>query len=113
MLSKFCVEGFRCFKQRIELNLYNVGNCMFNTKVVNSRIVDKGLIYGYNGCGKSNLGYAIFDIVTHLTDKQSVVKQLKPYLNMDMDVDYATFEYYFIFDGKELVYLYKKVHQQY
>ncbi len=108
MLSKFCVEGFKCFQRKIELNLGNVEDYEFNTEVIKNRIVNKGLIYGFNGCGKSNLGYAIFDIVTHLTDKQSAVERVKPYLNMEMDVDYATFEYHFFFDNKELVYLYKK-----
>ncbi len=67
------------------------------------------MIYGYNGCGKSNLGLAIFDIIEHLTDKYREVKRYKHYLNASSDEPCASFSYEFLLDGVIVRYDYQKV----
>lgn len=66
------------------------------------------IIYGINGCGKSNLGLAIFDLITHLTDKQKLLRSYDSYLNLNGRKSFAQFEYSFIFDGHEVKYKYSK-----
>jgi hypothetical protein len=75
---------------------------------VRGGIKTKGLIYGINGSGKSNLGLALFDIILHLTDKERIQQRYHPYLNLDSKKHYAEFEYVFEFDGCEVVYQYAK-----
>lgn len=111
MLKKFSVKNFKAFKETIELDLGNPCSYEFNSEAVNFRegIISKAIIYGFNGCGKSVLGLAIFDIITHLTDKEKGSKDYEPYLNLNNpDVCPAEFEYTFVFDGTELIYRYDK-----
>lgn len=108
MLSKFCVQGFRNFSEKLVLDLSKTCNYEFNTEAVNNNIVSKGIIYGFNGCGKSNLGLALFDIVSHLTDKHCRSDNYSPYLCLETDCPLASFEYHFEFQGKKLVYSYQK-----
>jgi hypothetical protein len=69
-------------------------------------LVNKALIYGKNAVGKSSLGLALFDIVSHLTDRPAIAKY--HYLNLKHPNTMAAFKYVFIFDGHEVVYEYKK-----
>jgi hypothetical protein len=71
--------------------------------------VNKAIVYGKNGIGKSCLGFALFDIVGHLTDKERMPSNyLRSYINLDSGLPYARFKYYFQFDGDEIVYEYRK-----
>lgn len=97
MLSKFCVEGFKNFSEKFILDLSKTCNYEFNTDAVNHGIVNKGIIYGFNGCGKSNLGLALLDIVSHLTNKQCNSSLFTPYLCLEADFKFASFEYHFNF----------------
>lgn len=108
MLSKFCVKGFRNFSEKVELDLSKTCNYEFNTEAVTNGIVSKGIIYGFNGCGKSNLGRALFDLVSHLTDKLCQPEMFTPYLCLESDLKLASFEYHFEFQGQKLVYSYQK-----
>ena len=107
MLTRFSVENFKNFKDPFIFDLHQ-SNYEFNSQAVKNGIVNKGLIYGHNGCGKSNLGLAIFDIVLHLTDKQKMFDRYPVYLNQNSGKKYASFEYSFLFEGKEVVYSYTK-----
>lgn len=112
MLKKFTVKNFKAFKELIELDLGSPCSYEFNPEAVNLRegIISKAIIYGFNGCGKSVLGLAIFDIITHLTDKEKGINEYIPYLNLNNpDLCPAEFEYTFIFNGTELIYRYKKL----
>ena len=64
MLKKFSVENFKGFKDKITLDIGNSSNYGFHPEVVKENCITKGIIYGINGCGKSNLGLAIFDVIT-------------------------------------------------
>ena len=111
MLKKFCVENFKAFNKKIEFNLGTPANYEFNLEALspNKTIISKAIIYGFNGCGKSVLGMAIFDIVAHLTDNEKGASDYEPYLNLKNKLETpAIFEYTFDFEGSTLVYSYKK-----
>lgn len=71
MLQKFSVENFKGFKEKITLDIGSPNNYNFNSELIEKGCVTKGIIYGINSCGKSNLGLAIFDLITHLTEKKN------------------------------------------
>ncbi len=108
MLKKFSVENFKGFKDKITLDIGNSSNYGFHPEVVKENCITKGIIYGINGCGKSNLGLAIFDLITHLTEKQKLLQSYDFYLNMSGRKSFAEFDYTFVFDGHELIYTYTK-----
>ena len=108
MLKRFEVENYKGFQHRVVLDLgareYN-----FNSEIVKNGIVNKGLIYGKNGTGKSCLGLALFDIVIHLTDKEKpATRYLYNYRNYNSHSACAEFLYCFQFDSDEIIYEYGK-----
>ena len=66
------------------------------------------LIYGHNGVGKSNLAFAIFDIVGQLTDRQKNERAYRNYLNADNDSGVAKFYFEFYINSKIIKYEYHK-----
>ena len=70
--------------------------------------MSKGIVYGTNGSGKSNLGLAIFDITLHLTDREHLTDKYRYTLNLTAKKNCARFEYTFRFFGKEVLYKYQK-----
>lgn len=108
MLKRFSVINFKNFSQKTDFVLDNPLNYEFNQEVVQDGCISKGIIYGKNGSGKSNLALALFDIILHLTDKQKALDKYYPYLNLSSKRIMAEFEYYFSFDGIEVVYKYGK-----
>lgn len=109
MLKKFSATNFKGFKDKITLDIGTPSNYSFNSEVIENGCITKGIIYGINSCGKSNLGLAIFDIITHLTEKQKLLGNYDFYLNMSGRKSFAEFEYTFVFDGHEVVYKYSKM----
>ena len=108
MLKTFSVTNFKNFKNTTIFDLSSPANYEFNNEVIQNGCVSKGIIFGINGSGKSNLALAIFDIVLHLTDKQKLTDRYIPYLNMDSNKEIAEFEYSFCFNDDEVVYRYGK-----
>ncbi|MFT5730233.1 MAG: AAA15 family ATPase/GTPase [Desulforhopalus sp.] len=109
MLTKFEVTNFKSFDKKITLDFKNTNGYQFNAECVENNIVKKALVYGHNGIGKSNLGLAIFDIVSHLTDKNHRPEEYKNYLNADSNTpDFATFAYEFEFPEGKVRYEYTK-----
>lgn len=108
MLKKFSVSNFKCFKDKITLDLGAVNGYNFNSEAIKNGIVKSGIIYGHNGSGKSNIALGIFDITKHLTDLSRLDFRYSPYLNADSSQDHAEFEYTFLFNGTEVVYRYAK-----
>ncbi len=102
MLKKFSVENFKGFKDKITFNMGSPSNYSFNSEMIENGCVTKGIIYGINSCGKSNLGLAIFDMITHLTEKQKLLQSYDFYLNMSGRKSFAEFEYTFMFDEHEV-----------
>ena len=98
MIRKFSVENFKGFKEEIVLDLSNARDYSFNTNLIDKGIVKKGIIYGKNGSGKSNLGFALYDLTVHLTDKQKPDPQWYiNYSNLDNNNKIVSFKYEFQF----------------
>ena len=108
VLKKFSVENFKGFQDKIIFDIGCPSNYSFHSEIVEHGCITKGIIYGINNCGKSNLGLAIMDIITHLTEKQKLLQSYDFYLNLSGRKSFAEFEYVFNFDGHEVVYKYKK-----
>ena len=70
MLKLFQVTGFKNFEEKLTIDFSDVHDYKFNTQCVKDNLLTKTIVYGKNSIGKSNLGLAIFDIVSHLTDKK-------------------------------------------
>lgn len=108
MLKRFTVTNFKNFENTVTFSLDSASNYEFNTEVVRGGCIAKGIVFGINGSGKSNLALAIFDIILHLTDKQRSLDKYDNYLNLNSKKPTADFEYCFNFDGVEVVYRYSK-----
>lgn len=108
MLIKFEVENFKCFKDKLIFDLTKTRNLEFNEECINHKTVFKGIIYGANSSGKSNLGLAIMDITRHLTDSTIGNNHYNNFLNGDSESEYAIFKYTFNFSGNILEYKYSK-----
>lgn len=108
MLRRFSVENFKGFEDKLVFDMGSPSNYSFNSDIIENGCVTKGIVYGINSCGKSNLGLAIFDIITHLTEKEKLLRSYDLYLNMSGRKSFAEFEYIFDFDGHEVIYRYKK-----
>ena len=108
MLTRFKVSNFKCFKDEFVFDLSSTNGYTFNAECIKHGIVNNAMIYGYNGSGKSNLGWAIFDIIEHLTDKSRLEFPYKHYTNAFSDSAVAEFSYEFLIDGKKIRYEYTK-----
>lgn len=114
MLKEFSVIGFKNFRNRLTFSLGAPKNYDFNTDQIKGGIINKGVIYGKNGAGKSNLGEAIFDIENNLmalsanpfsntfSSPFSGVYR-NAYTNQEPE-----FSYTFKFGDDEVVYIYTK-----
>jgi AAA15 family ATPase/GTPase len=109
MLSKFEVSGFKGFNENMVFDLSDVKNYTFNDESVRENNINKSIIYGGNGTGKTNLGLAIFDIVRHLTDKEFRPSTYANYLNAANEEQRAKFRYSFFLKNKNVVYEYVKL----
>ncbi|MDY0018010.1 MAG: ATP-binding protein [Candidatus Delongbacteria bacterium] len=108
MLTKFEVKNFKNFKENFVFDFTKINDYKFNTECIKNNAVNKAIIYGPNGCGKSNLGFALFDITSHLADKQKGKEFYVDYLNAESTADFAEFRYTFTFDKNTLEYFYCK-----
>ena len=94
MLRRFEVENYRCFSEKLVFDLTS-RDYSFNQNLVYNGIVNKAIIYGKNGIGKSVLGFALFDIISHLTDNKCLQK--KNYRNLEHLDQPVVFRYFFKF----------------
>jgi AAA15 family ATPase/GTPase len=108
MIYKFAVKNFKGFKDWLDFDFSDIKNYEFNPECILNGIVNKAVIYGHNGVGKSNLGLAIFDIVSNLTDKERGIEKYQNYLNADNANDMAEFLYVLKFDDDYIEYRYGK-----
>lgn len=112
MLQYFCVKGFKNFSEKIELDFLNVRDYKFNTQCLTNGLVSKAIVYGKNSVGKTNFGLALFDVVSHLTNKNVTPNLYDYYLCSKVSNRYAEFEYIFQFDSNIIEYSYKKDKKQ-
>lgn len=108
MLKKFEVEGFKCFDYKLSIDFSDVKQYNFNKECIQNGLLKTLIVYGKNAVGKTNLGLALFDIVTHLVDRYVSPSLYDYYLNNQGKYEYATFHYVFQFDEDEVDYTYKK-----
>lgn len=108
MLKKFEVEGFKNFDYPLVIDFSDIKQYTFNKNCIRDELLNTVIIYGKNAIGKTNLGLAIFDIVTHLVDRNVSPQLYDYYLNNQGNYSCATFSYTFQFDDDEVVYSYKK-----
>lgn len=108
MLKLFEVMGFKNFKDRITLDFSDVRDYKFNPACITNHLIGKMIVYGKNSIGKSNLGLAIFDIVSHLSSKNVTPNLYDYYLNVEAPTDYAEFHYIFVFGENTTDYTYRK-----
>lgn len=107
MLKKIKIDNFKCFKSLI-FDL-KAGDYAFNDEIVKQGLVNKALVYGANGSGKTSLGVAIFDLVQHLTDNDFFHNRLADYYrNLNTQKECVSFEYTFMLEQQEVVYRYEK-----
>ncbi|MFA6191461.1 MAG: ATP-binding protein [Sulfurimonas sp.] len=109
MLTKIEITNFKNFNEKILFDLGETKSFEFNKECIKNKIVNKAIIYGENGSGKSNLGFAIFDIVSHLTDKKHQQHVYENYLNARNIDDVARFKFEFKFDNDIVIYEYTKI----
>lgn len=108
MLKKFAVENFKNFQERIVLDLSDTNKYTFNSQLISNNIAQDIVIFGKNGSGKSNLCYAIIDIINNLTNYDKTIPDIHPMVNLNSDKDFASFHYEFAFSDHTLTYDYKK-----
>lgn len=108
MIKRFSVTNFKNFRDTCTLDLSRIRDYSFNAHLIKNNLVNKALLYGKNGSGKSNLGFALMDITTHLTDNLRNPANCLFSLNGDCASKTMRFRYEFDFNGKEVVYEYEK-----
>ena len=110
MLTKFSVTNFRNFKDKLLIDFEDRHNYEFNKSATKNGIISKSIVFGHNGCGKSNLGFALFDIVITLTDLYADQRlyDKDSFLNADSNLSYAEFNYEFKFGNEIVKYNYRK-----
>lgn len=69
MLAEFKVRNYKNFRDELLFSLESEKNYEFNQEAIHNGIIKDSVIVGYNASGKTNLGWAIMDIIIHLTDK--------------------------------------------
>ena len=106
MLQEFKVRNYKNFRDELFFSFRTSKNYEFNRELVKNGIIKDCLVVGENASGKTNLGYAIFDIIWHLTDK--VKKRTALYSNLYSENTAVFFEYSFLFETHELRYCYEK-----
>lgn len=109
MITKFSVSNFKGFNSEFIFDLENTNGYAFNKESIKNGVVNNALIYGHNGVGKSNLGIALFDIIGHLTDKNTNDSEYSFYLNAFNESKTAKFHYEFLINSKKVTYVYEKV----
>lgn len=108
MLREFRVRNFKNFRDEVVFSLETNRSYGFNTNVVDKGIIRDCVIVGNNATGKTNLGYAIFDITHHLTDKRKKIENYRLYSNLYNQDDTVSFAYTFQFGKAVLTYSYEK-----
>ncbi|MDH1277182.1 ATP-binding protein [Acinetobacter johnsonii] len=109
MLKKFEVKNFKSFKDTMVFDLGSCNGYEYNKNAVENGITKKGIIYGRNGSGKSNLGLALFDIVKNVTDFEFPINCYgQNYAYIGTINSPTEFKYYFEFENGTLSYFYKK-----
>lgn len=111
MLKSITVRNYKCFDE-LTFDL-SAADYSYNPILVKDGVVNKALVFGKNGTGKTSIGFAIFDLIQHLTDKECFRPWfMEYYCNLNTGRKHVSFQYTFLFDYKEVVYEYEKTDAQ-
>lgn len=110
MLVSFSVENYKSFKDKVSLNFMDAHDYKYNNHCIKNGLLNKVIIYGANASGKSNFGFALFDIVGLLTynNTHPFQNDEQTFINADSKNKEAIFRYEFKNKKDKIVYLYKK-----
>ncbi|MFW7433821.1 AAA family ATPase [Vagococcus carniphilus] len=112
MLAKFSVHNFKNFNEELSVDLTNISDYQFNSYCIKNSLINKGILYGPNATGKSNLIQAIFDVKNSLFGNPVNINpdnDESNYLNYNnLNVTKADFFYEFHFDNDIIQYAYGK-----
>ena len=110
MLIRFWVSNYRCFRDKAELDFTDKKNYWFGKECVRGDFLEKIVMLGNNGSGKTSFGYAILDIIGTVTGFSKDIGQNDPdcFINGYGDSDRATFHYEFYHRGMVIEYEYTK-----
>jgi AAA15 family ATPase/GTPase len=109
MIKTFKVRNFKNFQDECVIDFSAKKDYETNPSFIKMGLINKALLYGVNGSGKSNLGFAIFDITNHLSDKEKALGHYQNYLNANSIEKTAHFTYVFVDEKKrEIEYSYTK-----
>lgn len=108
MISKFEVKNFKNFNDWFSFDLTDTKQFEFKSECVKNGIVSKALVYGPNGVGKSNLGFAMLDITMHLQERPINNKSYDNYLPIGREESLAEFKYFYTFGQDSVSYEYGK-----
>lgn len=107
-IVNFKVKGYKGFDEEIKMDFEKYKEYQFNKNIIKNDIINKAIIYGKKGSGKNNIGFSLFDINFHLTDKNMEPLISSNHLNMDGNHKYAEFYYKFKFENDSVIYKYRK-----
>ena len=110
MLIRFWVQGYRCFGDRVEIDLTDKKNYRYGKECVRGDFLDKMVVLGNNNAGKTTFGYAMTDIVSTVGgfSKDIGQRNRECFLNRDVPTDRATFHYDLSKKGSVISYEYSK-----
>ena len=103
MLISFSVENFLQYKNKMTMDLTHPGQYPLYNQCIEKGVIQKAIVYDNIVASYSNFGYALFDLVSHLTNFKRPI--FSPLLIQEQ---ISSFEYTFLFDGIEVKYSYKK-----
>ncbi|MCE7554233.1 AAA family ATPase [Aliivibrio fischeri] len=109
MITSFSVKNFRCFNEWTNFDFTSDKKYEFNENAVSNEVIQHAMLYGENGEGKTNIGCALLEIISHVSQKKVKYPTYEnSYLNSQSESDLAEFEYIFKFNNKLVSYSYGK-----
>lgn len=110
MLKHFTVNNFKNFKEDLDIDFSLVNGYKFSQDCITNDLIGKMIVYGRNGCGKTNLSKALCDLKNTLSFSKEISTSSSFISNADSDNEITTFTYTFLFNDKkdEVIYEYQK-----
>lgn len=104
MIKKIEIENYRGYKNNFIFDLSQTRQYGFNKELIKNGIVNKALIFGSNGAGKSSLLLAIMELSSVLTDfnKEAIPESLYFYAGSTNRV--AKFRFHLSFGKMNVIY---------